>query len=145
MAEFVNLYVDFILNKSVAAAFDAFRMGFDMVCRDTAISIFRPEEVELLVCGSSDLDFEVLRKSTSYDGGFEPETPVIQYAYKFPLLIIVIGTFGRLCRGFRRSKRSDCCFLRRGRTAFRSGVCKSSILSLPRTVPIQTGNVICVF
>ena len=71
-------YVDYILNRSVEKAFSSFKDGFDMVCAGTAISLFRPEEVELLVCGSADLDFEALQKATTYDGGFSTETPVIQ-------------------------------------------------------------------
>ncbi|KAI8064399.1 hypothetical protein BC940DRAFT_306156 [Gongronella butleri] len=76
--EFVDLYVDFVLNKAVKKQFEAFQMGFNLVCHDCAIKIFRPEELEQLICGSSDLDFEALEKSTVYDGGWTEDSPIIR-------------------------------------------------------------------
>jgi ubiquitin-protein ligase E3 A len=77
--QFVRLYVDFLLNKSVEKAFNAFKRGFDLICSESAISLFRPEELELLICGDSDLDFEALKNNTTYDGGYSLETPVIKF------------------------------------------------------------------
>ncbi|KAG2184976.1 hypothetical protein INT43_000889, partial [Umbelopsis isabellina] len=77
--EFVQLYVDYVLNKSTEKQFNAFRDGFNLVCADSAIKqIFRPEEVEQLICGSSDLDFDALEKATLYDGGWNKDTPIIK-------------------------------------------------------------------
>jgi len=51
--EFVNLYSDYILNKSVEKQFKAFRRGFHMVTNESPLKyLFRPEEIELLICGS---------------------------------------------------------------------------------------------
>ena len=51
--EFVELYADFLLNQSVDTQFKAFRRGFLMVTDESPLaSLFRPEEVEMLVCGS---------------------------------------------------------------------------------------------
>ncbi|XP_038856663.1 ubiquitin-protein ligase E3A-like isoform X2 [Salvelinus namaycush] len=51
--EFVSLYGDYILNKSVERQFKAFRRGFQMVTNESPLNcLFRPEEVELLICGS---------------------------------------------------------------------------------------------
>jgi hypothetical protein len=44
--------------------------------------LFRPEELELLVCGSQDLDFEALEKVVVYDSGYTKETPVIQWFWQ---------------------------------------------------------------
>lgn len=53
LQEFVDLYADFLLNKSVETQFKAFRRGFVMVTDESPLSaLFRPEEVETLVCGS---------------------------------------------------------------------------------------------
>ena len=50
--EFVDLYADFILNKSIDSQFRAFKKGFLMVTNESPLSyLFRPDEVELLVCG----------------------------------------------------------------------------------------------
>ncbi|KAG2181863.1 hypothetical protein INT44_008679 [Umbelopsis vinacea] len=76
--EFVQLYTDHVLNQSVEKQFSAFREGFNLVCVDSAIKIFRPEEIEQLICGSSDLDFDALEKATLYDGGWNKDTPIIR-------------------------------------------------------------------
>lgn len=53
LQEFVNLYADYILNKSVEKQFKAFRRGFHMVTNESPLKyLFRPEEIELLICGS---------------------------------------------------------------------------------------------
>jgi len=53
LQEFVDLYADFLLNKSVDKQFRAFRRGFQMVTDESPLHLlFRPEEVEQLVCGS---------------------------------------------------------------------------------------------
>lgn len=77
-AEFVDLYTQFVLSKSVEKQFNAFREGFQIVCQDSAIKIFRPEEVEQLICGSSDLDFDALETSTVYDGGWTKDSDIIK-------------------------------------------------------------------
>lgn len=38
--------------------------------------MLRPEEVEMLVCGSPNLDLNELRKVTEYDG-YKPDDPMI--------------------------------------------------------------------
>uniref|UniRef100_A0A3Q3GA73 Ubiquitin-protein ligase E3A n=1 Tax=Kryptolebias marmoratus TaxID=37003 RepID=A0A3Q3GA73_KRYMA len=73
--EFVDLYVEYILNKSVERQFKAFKKGFLMVTNESPLKyLFRPEEVELLICGSRKLDFEALEKTTDYDGGYTKDT-----------------------------------------------------------------------
>ncbi|KAI9266359.1 hypothetical protein EDC94DRAFT_35995 [Helicostylum pulchrum] len=81
-AEFVDLYTRFVLSKSVEKQFNAFREGFQLVCQDSAIKIFRPEEVEQLICGSSDLDFDALEQSTVYDGGWTKDSDIIKYFWE---------------------------------------------------------------
>ncbi|CAG8566638.1 1145_t:CDS:10 [Paraglomus brasilianum] len=76
--EFVDLFVDFWLNKSITRQFNAFKEGFDLVCGGSAIQLFRPEEIEQLMCGSRDLDFEALENVTQYDGGFNKNSQVVR-------------------------------------------------------------------
>ena len=50
--EYVDLYVDWLLSKSIAKQFDAFKKGFDLVMGESGLAdLFTAEEVELLVCG----------------------------------------------------------------------------------------------
>lgn len=43
------------------------------------LKLFRPEEVEQLICGSPDLDFEALEQATHYDGGWTKDSKIIKY------------------------------------------------------------------
>ncbi|XP_041972897.1 ubiquitin-protein ligase E3A isoform X2 [Aricia agestis] len=77
--EFVNMYADFLLNSSVDSQFRAFRRGFVMVTGESQLAaLFRPEEVETLVCGSKNFDFNELEKSTDYDGGYTSSSETIK-------------------------------------------------------------------
>ncbi|KAG5888353.1 hypothetical protein JTB14_020753 [Gonioctena quinquepunctata] len=77
--EFVDLYADFLLNKSVEKQFHAFYKGFQMVVDESPLELlFRPEEIELLICGSKNFDFDELENSTEYDGGYTNETEIIK-------------------------------------------------------------------
>ncbi|XP_052846605.1 ubiquitin-protein ligase E3A [Drosophila gunungcola] len=76
---FVNLYSDFLLNTNIQQQFNAFRKGFEMVTDESPLKLlFRPEEIEMLVCGSREFDFVELEHSTEYEGGYTEETQIIQ-------------------------------------------------------------------
>ncbi|OQR77391.1 putative E3 ubiquitin-protein ligase HECTD2-like [Tropilaelaps mercedesae] len=75
--EYVDLYVDLILNEAINQPFRAFYLGFHSVCASNALIMLRPEEVELLVCGWPKLDLDALRKVTVYDG-FKPNDLLIE-------------------------------------------------------------------
>uniref|UniRef100_A0A8C6SRM2 HECT-type E3 ubiquitin transferase n=1 Tax=Neogobius melanostomus TaxID=47308 RepID=A0A8C6SRM2_9GOBI len=66
--EYVQLYVDFLLNKCIYKQFAAFYHGFHSVCASDALMLLRPEEVEMLVCGSPELDMSALQKAAQYEG-----------------------------------------------------------------------------
>ncbi|XP_074032271.1 ubiquitin protein ligase E3A isoform X2 [Leptinotarsa decemlineata] len=77
--EFVDLYADFLLNKSVEKQFHAFYKGFQMVVDESPLELlFRPEEIELLICGSKNFDFDELENSTEYDGGYTNDSQIIK-------------------------------------------------------------------
>ncbi|WAQ82855.1 hypothetical protein PtA15_3A220 [Puccinia triticina] len=88
-AEFVKLYCDYILNKSIEKQFKAFSDGFNSIAAGNGLSLFQPEEIELLVIGStynSKLDIEDLKAITLYVG-FSPTDLTVQYFW------IVIDSF----------------------------------------------------
>ncbi|CAG9461567.1 unnamed protein product [Pedinophyceae sp. YPF-701] len=78
-ALFVDLCIHHILERSVAPSFEGFNRGFGQVCGGPALSMFRPSELELLVCGLPHLDFEALERSTRYEGGYSADTPVVRW------------------------------------------------------------------
>ncbi|TAQ89128.1 hypothetical protein B7494_g2518 [Chlorociboria aeruginascens] len=60
--EFVDLYVRYLLDTAVVRQFEPFKRGFFTVCGGNALSLFRPEEIELLIRGSDEpLDIPSLR------------------------------------------------------------------------------------
>jgi E3 ubiquitin-protein ligase HECTD2 len=52
--EFVDLYVRYLLDTAVTRQFEPFKRGFFTVCGGNALSLFRPEEIELLIRGSDE-------------------------------------------------------------------------------------------
>ncbi|MCJ1403978.1 putative E3 ubiquitin-protein ligase [Xylographa trunciseda] len=67
--EFVDLYVRYLLDVAVVRQFEPFKRGFFTVCGGNALSLFRPEEIELLIRGSDEpLDVTSLRAVASYEG-----------------------------------------------------------------------------
>ncbi|KAK0626100.1 hypothetical protein B0T14DRAFT_421487 [Immersiella caudata] len=66
--EYVDLYVRYLLDTAVTRQFEPFKRGFFTVCGGNALSLFRPEEIELLVRGSDEaLDISSLRAVAEYD------------------------------------------------------------------------------
>ncbi|CAK7273103.1 Putative E3 ubiquitin-protein ligase [Sporothrix epigloea] len=66
--EYVDMYVRYLLDISVARQFDPFKRGFFTVCGCNALGLFRPEEIELLVKGSDEpLDVASLSLAASYE------------------------------------------------------------------------------
>ena len=48
------------------------------VCSGPALSLFRFEELELLVCGLPHYNFADLQEAAKYDGGYHAEHPTIR-------------------------------------------------------------------
>ena len=80
--EYVRAYLRWALVDSIAAQFGAFRSGFELMCAGPAMALFRPEELELLVCGSAELDFDALERGTVYQDGYVAESPTMRYFWK---------------------------------------------------------------
>jgi E3 ubiquitin-protein ligase HECTD2 len=67
--EFVEMYIHYFLDSSVSRQYEPFKRGFFTVCGGNALSLFRPEEIELLIRGSDEpLDIHSLRAVAVYEG-----------------------------------------------------------------------------
>ncbi|KAJ2271022.1 putative E3 ubiquitin-protein ligase [Coemansia sp. RSA 371] len=67
--EYVLRYLQWVLSDSIARQFEPFRRGFYYVCGSNALSLFKPEDIELMVHGSGeDWDSDALRKTTNFVG-----------------------------------------------------------------------------
>ncbi|BGP44507.1 Putative E3 ubiquitin-protein ligase [Rhodotorula kratochvilovae] len=76
--DYVRLLVEFLLSTSVSSQFDAFAEGFHEVCAGNALSLFKAQELELVVRGSTEaLDVDALRGVTVYEE-FAPDEPTVE-------------------------------------------------------------------
>ncbi|XP_076831361.1 putative E3 ubiquitin-protein ligase HERC4 [Brachyhypopomus gauderio] len=75
--EFVDAYVDYILNKSVEKVFEEFRRGFYKVCDQNVVEFFQPEELRGVLVGTEEYDWDTFKKNTSYEGQFHAGHPTI--------------------------------------------------------------------
>ena len=78
--EFVEAYVRYFLDAAVVRQFEPFKRGFFQVCAGNALSLFRAEEIELLVRGSDEaLDVDSLRAVAVYENWrhFQPPHQVV--------------------------------------------------------------------
>ena len=78
--EFVDAYVRYMLDTAVARQFEPFKRGFFTVCAGNALSLFRAEEIELLIRGSDEaLDVDSLRAVAQYENWryFQPPHQII--------------------------------------------------------------------
>ncbi|PBP21332.1 HECT-domain-containing protein [Diplocarpon rosae] len=85
--EFVDLYVRYLLDTVVARQFEPFKRGFFTVCDGNALSLFRPEEIELLIRGSDEpLDIASLRAVSICENWAVPNAkesePVVQWFWQ---------------------------------------------------------------
>ncbi|KAK9830367.1 hypothetical protein WJX72_011319 [[Myrmecia] bisecta] len=77
--QYVELYTQHLLSTSIEPQFSAFQRGFNKLCGGPALQMFQPEELELLICGGRELDFQALESRTVYDDGYTTSSEVIQW------------------------------------------------------------------
>ncbi|ETO34844.1 ubiquitin protein ligase [Reticulomyxa filosa] len=77
--EYVDLYVRYLLEESVKVQFESFRRGFQLVCDSELFTKFTSGELELLICGNRQFDFEKLEQTCRYENGFSKQTSLIKH------------------------------------------------------------------
>ena len=80
--EFVQLVVDHHLNEQCEDQFIAFKRGFDRTIRPQILELLRPEELQQLVCGSQELDFNDLEQTCRYVDGYTEESPQVKWLWE---------------------------------------------------------------
>ncbi|XP_060697829.1 probable E3 ubiquitin-protein ligase HERC4 [Hemiscyllium ocellatum] len=76
--EFVDAYVDYVFNKSIAPLFDGFYEGFHKVCGGKVLQLFQPNELQAMVIGNANYDWKEWEKNTEYKGEYWAEHPTIK-------------------------------------------------------------------
>lgn len=82
--EYVELYIEWLFTSAVQDQFEPFFSGFRLVSDGSALRMCRPEELEQLVCGSRELNFEDLKEETEYVG-FVESSPQIRWFWQITL------------------------------------------------------------
>nr|CAH8870654.1 unnamed protein product [Trichobilharzia regenti] len=78
-ALYVEKYVDYIFQKSCETSYTAFEKGFHQVCGGYSLKLFRPPELQALVVGSEAVNWEELRRNTTYQGVYWDRHQVIEW------------------------------------------------------------------
>lgn len=68
--EFVELYIDYVLNKSVLKQFQGFSDGFMKVCGGKVLQLFKPHELMSVVIGNEDYDWHIFESEADYKNGY---------------------------------------------------------------------------
>lgn len=75
--EFVELYLDWLFNRSVENQFKCFKKGFEKVVSGDAIKLLTGEELNVLICGTPKIEIKEIMRVTSYEG-FEKDSQIIK-------------------------------------------------------------------
>ncbi|XP_041971239.1 probable E3 ubiquitin-protein ligase HERC4 isoform X2 [Aricia agestis] len=81
-AEYVDLYVNFLLNKSVENQFKAFNQGFQKVCGGRIIKLFRSHELQAVVIGNERYDWDVFEANAEYKDGYERNDQTVRWFWE---------------------------------------------------------------
>ncbi|KAJ3380224.1 hypothetical protein HDU92_006130 [Lobulomyces angularis] len=84
-SEYVQLYTEFVLNKSVEKKMKYLKKGFLEICESPIFKMLSPYDLELLVRGSCELNFEDLKAMARYKEPYNVEHIVIKRFWKVVL------------------------------------------------------------
>ncbi|CAF1039515.1 unnamed protein product [Rotaria sordida] len=80
--EFVDLYIDYVFNKSCEKQFQAYSAGFRRVINSKPLELFYPDELMSFVIGNTNYDWNEFQKKTEYKGEYHANHPVIQWFWQ---------------------------------------------------------------
>ncbi|MEQ2240750.1 hypothetical protein ILYODFUR_018336 [Ilyodon furcidens] len=75
--EFVAACVNHAFNKSVERVFELFKRGFFKVCNMDVVEFFQSEELQTVMVGQENYDWEVFKENTLYEGDYHADHPTI--------------------------------------------------------------------
>ena len=82
--EFVELYLNWYFNESIKEFYEHFEIGFYKIFDKKLSKILSPQELELIICGTQNLDFSELQKAVKYEG-YESDSITIKYLWEILL------------------------------------------------------------
>ncbi|XP_062242183.1 probable E3 ubiquitin-protein ligase HERC6 [Platichthys flesus] len=75
--EFVDAFFNYAFTKSVQGVFGEFKRGFFKVCDMDVVDFFQPEELQAVMVGQENYDWQVFKQNTVYEGEYHEEHPTI--------------------------------------------------------------------
>nr|XP_019943548.1 PREDICTED: probable E3 ubiquitin-protein ligase HERC6 [Paralichthys olivaceus] len=75
--EFIDAFLNYAFNKSVEGVFEEFKRGFFKVCDRDVVDFFQPEELQAVMMGQEDYDWQVFKQNTVYEGEYHAGHPTI--------------------------------------------------------------------
>ncbi|CDK26706.1 unnamed protein product [Kuraishia capsulata CBS 1993] len=85
--EYVQRYVSFFLNDVTKQSYESFSKGFQNVIGGNALSLFSPEEIQLILIGDNNdgrkIDVDVLKSVTKYNGWVSAEMAASSFPVKW--------------------------------------------------------------
>lgn len=79
--EFVDLYIDYVLNKSVEKQYTEFFKGFMKVCHDSVLFLFQAHELLDVIIGNENYDWDVFENNTKYKRGYSSSDLTVCHYY----------------------------------------------------------------
>jgi hypothetical protein len=82
LEEYIALYVDYMLNKSVEKQFEAFSKGFMKLCNHPLFRIFGADELDIMVSGVEVLDWDDLQTMAEYTDGYTSKSNAVKWFWE---------------------------------------------------------------
>ena len=84
--EFVRLYIEFEVQTQAKTAVEQFWKGVERFVHPQVLdALFDYDELAPMICGQQRLNFQELKDSTAYGGGFSPDHPTIKWFWEVVL------------------------------------------------------------
>ncbi|XP_052894618.1 probable E3 ubiquitin-protein ligase HERC4 [Anopheles moucheti] len=80
--EFVQLYIDYVFNKSVEKSFRQFHAGFMRVCGGRVLKLFKAYELMAVVVGNEEYDWVALEENAKYKNGYKRSDQTIRWFWE---------------------------------------------------------------
>jgi hypothetical protein len=83
LEDYINQHAHSKLTSCVTRQFDGFSRGFRVLFNSNpASTIFQYDELDILVSGMPEIDWDSLREGARYTNGYTRDTPVVQWLWE---------------------------------------------------------------
>ncbi|KAH0787258.1 ubiquitin ligase [Histomonas meleagridis] len=80
--EYFELYKEYLFDKSIQKQFNNFQKGYKRLCNNNLLSIFKSDELDVLVSGEEIVDWSLLKENTQYSDGYDENSIQIKWFWE---------------------------------------------------------------